>query len=175
VQEDDAAREALLDLLTRARAAGARVAYDGNYRPRLWPDAATARAWHRRFLGLTDIALVTADDEAALHDATSGQAALEATMARLAAAGVAERVVKLGAEGALVAGPGQPTPLRAPTPQSLDPVDTTGAGDAFNGAFLAARLGGANLHAAALAGHALAGRVVMRRGAVLPRADAGAA
>jgi 2-dehydro-3-deoxygluconokinase len=169
VQEDDAAREALLDLLTRARAAGARVAYDGNYRPRLWPDAATARAWHRRFLGQTDIALVTADDEAALHDAASEEAALKATVARLEKAGVTERIVKLGAEGALVAGPGQSTPLRVPAPRSLKPVDTTGAGDAFNGAFLAARLGGADLSAAALAGHALAGRVVMRRGAILPR------
>lgn len=65
-----------------------------------------------------------------------------------AAHGVA--VVKLGAAGALVAEGGTVT-ARVPG-VAADAVDTTGAGDAFAGGFLAARLTGADLAEAAAAG-----------------------
>lgn len=65
-----------------------------------------------------------------------------------AAHGVA--VVKLGAAGALVAERGTLT-ARVPG-AAADAVDTTGAGDAFAGGFLAARLSGADLAEAAAAG-----------------------
>jgi len=48
-------------------------------------------------------------------------------------------------------------------------VDTSGAGDSFNGAYLAARLRGAEPPEAARAGLALAARVVGHAGAVIPR------
>jgi 2-dehydro-3-deoxygluconokinase len=48
-------------------------------------------------------------------------------------------------------------------------VDTTGAGDAFNAAYLAARLEGRTPEAAVRAGQALAGQVVGSPGAILPR------
>ncbi len=51
----------------------------------------------------------------------------------------------------------------------MQPVDTTGAGDSFNAGYLAARLTGASPVDAARAGHALAGRVIMHRGAIIPR------
>ena len=50
-------------------------------------------------------------------------------------------------------------------------VDTTAAGDSFAGAYLAARLSGADPAVAAAAGNRLAARVVQHRGAVIP-ADA---
>ncbi|MCH0543109.1 sugar kinase [Streptomyces sp. MUM 203J] len=50
-------------------------------------------------------------------------------------------VVTLGAEGALLAAGGEVL-ARVPAPR-VDPVDTTGAGDAFTGTFLAAYLSGA--------------------------------
>ena len=51
-------------------------------------------------------------------------------------------VVKLGADGCRAAGPG--VDLRVPASR-VRAVDTTGAGDVFNGAFLASRLRGAPL------------------------------
>ena len=55
-------------------------------------------------------------------------------------------------------------------PQSVvDPVDTTAAGDSFNAGYIAGRIGGASPHEAALAGHRLAGAVIMSPGAVIPR------
>lgn len=59
-------------------------------------------------------------------------------------------VVTLGADGALVAESGKVT-ARVPA-YPAEPVDSTGAGDAFTGAFLAARLCGADAATAAEAG-----------------------
>ncbi|MFD7971723.1 carbohydrate kinase family protein [Streptomyces clavifer] len=60
-------------------------------------------------------------------------------------------VVTLGDRGALLAAGGAVT-ARVPAPAVRDPVDSTGAGDAFTGAYLAALLAGADDAAAAVAG-----------------------
>ena len=78
-------------------------------------------------------ALPTFPDEHALF----GDATPDDTVARLQAAGVAEIVVKNGEAPAVVALAGSRTPCPAITVER--PVDTTGAGDSFNGAYLAAR------------------------------------
>ena len=89
------ARQALAEFLAGYRARGGRVAFDSNYRPRLWPDVATARAEVARFWALTDVGLPSLDDELALY----GEAGEAAVLARLAAAGVARGALKRGAEG----------------------------------------------------------------------------
>ena len=151
----------LFALLAEARAKGVQVAFDGNYRPRLWgPDRAATQATYARMLALTDICLATADDEALLW----GDANADATHTRLTKAGVAEVVVKCGPEGALIA-PGQHV---AATPDPA-PVDTTAAGDSFNAGYLDARLKGQPPEAAAAAGNRLAGRVIRYPGALIPR------
>ncbi len=156
-------RAVLFDALDRARAAGARVVFDGNYRPRNWSAVAQARAAMDAMLDRVDIVLTSAEDEGAVH----GDADAQATVMRLRARGIEEIVVKLGSEGALVAGPAGATRLPA-TP--LGPVvDTTAAGDSFNAAYLAARLGGRDAVAAAQAGHLLAGSVIAHPGAIIPR------
>ncbi|MFD7263554.1 carbohydrate kinase family protein [Streptomyces sp. NPDC059874] len=71
-------------------------------------------------------------------------------------------VVTQGAAGALVAERGRITAEVAAEP--AEAVDTTGAGDAFTGAFLAARLSGADPTEAARAGCRAAGQAVTRLG-----------
>lgn len=67
-------------------------------------------------------------------------------------------VVKRGAAGALIARKGE---VRAEIPAPpATAVDSTGAGDAFTGAFLAARLGGAGLSEAAVEGCGAGARAV---------------
>jgi sugar/nucleoside kinase (ribokinase family) len=71
-------------------------------------------------------------------------------------------VVKLGADGAVVAAPGT-TPARVAAQPALV-RDTTGAGDAFCAGFLAAWLAGAPLSAAAASGGRAAALAVSRFG-----------
>ena len=101
-----AAREALASFLAGYREQGGRVAFDSNYRPRLWPDAATAKAEVARFWALTDIGLPSLDDELALY----GEADEAAVLARLAAAGVRRGALKRGRRGSAPARGGRTAP-----------------------------------------------------------------
>jgi sugar/nucleoside kinase (ribokinase family) len=83
---------------------------------------------------------------------------------RLRAAGFAEVVVKLGSAGCLVVGPGLDAPAALPAPPT-DVVDLTGAGDAFAGAYAAARLSGHAPLAAARRGAIAAAMVIECSGA----------
>lgn len=152
----EAGRGALLDLARRVRAAGGRVAFDSNYRARLWESADIARAVHARALACADTGLPTLEDENALL----GLSDPAAVAGHWRGAGVAEIVVKLGAAGCWIDGE------TVPPPAPLTPRDTSGAGDAFNAGYLHARLAGAAPAVAANAGHTLAGWVVMRAGAI---------
>ena len=153
--------------LKAAKLCGARVAIDGNYRPRGWGvnDAGLTRARQvfERFFRLADVALPTFDDEQMLW----GDASIEATTARLQSWGIGEVVIKLGANGAQVCSDG--TSVHVPVPAPVTAVDTTAAGDSFNAAYLAARLNRELPVAAARAGHVLAGAKVGYRGAIMPR------
>ncbi len=151
------ARQALFALCARVRARGGKVAFDGNYRPRLWPDVATAIDARDQAIACADIGLPTLDDETLL----SGETSADAVAAHWQRCGADEVIVKLGAQGCRL-----PDGTLLPPPERLSPVDTSGAGDAFNAGYLDARTKGAIPSAAALQGHILAGWTIMRRGAI---------
>ncbi len=158
---DDECRSLFLDFLMGYRIAGGLVAFDSNYRPQLWSDRNTAQHWIKRAWRCCDIALPSADDEAALFDDIS----TDDTLHRLRAYGIRLGVLKNGANGPL------------PLDQSVSlggfsaashVVDTTAAGDSFNGAFLASLARGSTLQEAARCGHDMARYVVGQRGAIVP-------
>lgn len=154
-------RDRLIDGLAQLRASGTRIAFDSNYRPALWPDAATARGQIERAWRLADIGLPSVDDEIALF----GDADAAGVISRLNAWGVVDGALKCGAKG--------PRPLdgAAVPPCEAAPkvIDSTAAGDSFNGGYLAARLSGEDGTTALERGHALARLVVQHRGAIVPR------
>lgn len=160
---DDAGRDVLVRQLDRVRERGGKVVFDGNFRPRGWPDLATARAAFSTVLARTDIALPSADDERGLW----GDPSITATIERLRSFGVPEIVVKDGARGCVLAD--QRSELMVPARPDVPVVDTTAAGDSFNAAYLAARLRGCAPPDAAARGHVLAAAVIGAIGAILPR------
>ncbi|MFP3962178.1 sugar kinase [Actinomadura fulvescens] len=157
-----AARERLVAVLAETRRRGGRVAYDGNYRPSGWPSPRAAADAANAVLAHTDIALPSLDDDRLVHGDTDAGACV----ARLRSSGVGEIVVKLGADGCVIADARTTEPIPAVPGAAV--VDTTSAGDAFNGAYLAARLAGAVPRAAAEAGTRLAAEVIAHPGALLP-------
>jgi 2-dehydro-3-deoxygluconokinase len=150
-----------------ARGNGAKIAFDGNFRPRAWRgDLTRARTVFAEALKRVDIALPAYDDEAVLW----GDPSPEATIERLQAFGVNEIVVKNGPNSALVARAGERDAV--PVPETIVPVDQSAAGDGFNAGYLAARLSGSKPVEAAAAAHRLAGQVIRHRGSIVPRAGA---
>jgi 2-dehydro-3-deoxygluconokinase len=150
--------------LQEARRHGALIAFDSNYRKRLWGEAPEpARAAFASASALADIVLPSLDDERLLW----GDASPETVLRRYSQAGVKECVVKDAGGGAYILEDGAVRHI--PVPEKVEPVDTTAAGDSFNAAYLAARGKGRPAVEAASFGHRLAAIVVSHRGAIVPR------
>ena len=132
--------------------------YDSNYRPRLWDSTDHARQITRSMWHRADIALPSIDDEMALFDETAEQ--------------VEKRFTTFRGNGALKRGADGPVSLGEcviqPYPPAAQVVDTTAAGDSFNGGYLAALFSGKSQAQALRAGHDLAAQVVQHRGAIIP-------
>ena len=160
---DAAGRDRLLAALVQARRDGAKVSFDPNIRPGLWTSSDEIRQTIPRFLDVTDIALPSFDDEAAHF----GDATPAATIMRLATSGIREIVVKNGA-GAVTARINAQE-LEVKTPSVTSVIDTSGAGDAFNAGYLAARLLGRDPEVSIAEGQAIAGQVIGCRGARIPK------
>jgi 2-dehydro-3-deoxygluconokinase len=156
-----------LAVLEMARKAGAKVAFDGNFRPHGWKgDLGRARTVFIEALKRVDVALPTFDDEAVLW----GDPSPESTVERMQAFGIDEVVVKNGPNSALLATGGKRE--HVPVPEVVEPIDTLAAGDGFNAGYLAARLAGAGPLDATMAAHRLAAQVIRHRGAIMPRTGA---
>lgn len=157
----DETRRDLFGFLKRFRADGGLVAYDSNFRPRVWPEPPTARSVNDEMYRLTDIALPSLDDEMALFGETSP----EAVVARLMTCGVRLGAVTHGAVGLSPIPPETCAPTLEMAPRV---VDTTAAGDSFNAGVIAALVKGDDLSRALAAGHDLAVRVLGVEGAICP-------
>lgn len=158
-----AVRGGLLDWVSDFRERGGLFAFDSNYRPKLWESVDAARQAVSRAWRNCDIALPSVDDEMALFGDRDAQSAL----ARLEAYGIGIGALKRGADGPVpINGAVDPAPRFEPAEKV---VDTTAAGDSFNGAFLAVYLAGKSLGEAMLAGHDRAARVIGMRGAIVPK------
>lgn len=157
---EGAGRGHLFAALAAARAAGARVVFDPNLRPRLWPDAATMCRVVMEAAALSDIVLPSHEDEATFF----GDADVQATADRYAAAGAGLVIVKNGGGEMLTR---DEAAYASHAPEVVDTiVDTTAAGDSFNAGFLAAWLAGGDVAASVRAGAQLAARVIGQRGAL---------
>jgi 2-dehydro-3-deoxygluconokinase len=156
----DTARAACFKAIAIARAAGIKVSVDTNLRLRLWP-IEIARDVITQAIDQCDIALPSLDDITHI----SGLSDPDEIIAWCHARGPQVVALKLGAEGALVSD-GSARHRIAPFP--CKPVDATGAGDAYGGAFLARLLAGDDAHRAGRYAAACAALSTQGYGAVEP-------
>lgn len=152
-------RKRLMETLNRARAAGGKVAFDTNFRPRGWPDRDVAQRVFNDFFEVSDIVLASVED----LDLCFGEAMSAAAADRICAP---ELIVKHLEPACRVRAKGIDQVVVAAPVERV--VDTTAAGDSFSAAYLAARVTGAGPVEAAIAGHRLAGVVVRYPGAIIP-------
>ncbi|MFO1216783.1 MAG: sugar kinase [Burkholderiaceae bacterium] len=129
-----------LAAMAAAREAGASISFDTNLRLKLW-SLERARAVTTDALRSCDIALPSLDDMTAL----TGLTAPDAIVDHCLALGARTVALKLGAEGAIVADARERHRI---APHPCRPVDATGAGDTFGGAFVARLLAGDGLREA---------------------------
>jgi fructokinase len=154
------ARSRLFGFVERARGHDCTVVFDPNSRPELWPDAATYERTLEGMLALTDIAKVAREDLAGTRFAAPDS---------LLDAGPHTAFVTRGANGARVVADGHapwgPTE-RDHAGYRVNPVDTTGAGDAFLAGVLSALVDGESLDEVLAFANVLAALTTTESGAV---------
>ncbi|WP_404420210.1 sugar kinase [Thalassospira australica] len=162
----DTDRKTLIDIAENFAQQGGKVCFDTNHRPRLWADQDIAIAAYLAIAPHCHTVLPTFDDDSALF----GDATPDATAKRWHSLGATEVVVKCGGEPTFYSIKGGKTGTITP-PRITDIVDTTSAGDSFNGSYLAARNAGLDVPAAIAVAQKVAGRVISRRGALVDISD----
>lgn len=160
---DDGSRSKLLAAIEKAKQQGTKIAFDNNYRETLWKDKKQARYWFEKAFAFVDIALPSFDDAKLLF----GDKDMQATAKRVRGYGVDEIVVKRGDKGYLLVS-GDKEKLVEVEPATIV-VDTTAAGDSFNGGYLAARLLSHSVEVSANYATILAKTVIAYPGAIIPR------
>jgi 2-dehydro-3-deoxygluconokinase len=160
------ARAACDAAIAIARAAGVKVSYDTNLRLRLW-DLETARQTIHATVPRCDVLVPSLDDSQELTGLKTPEEITDFYL-KLGAPIVA---LKMGHDGALLALPGQRIRI---APHKVEAVDATGAGDTFDGAFLARLLDGDEPEKAARYANVAAALKTQDYGAVspIPRKDA---
>lgn len=125
----DSAAQAVAAAIGAAREAGVLVSYDPNLRPALWAPE-RFRPTVEATLKLADIVLPSLEDAALL----TGAADPDRTLDWFLGFGPRIAALTLGSEGAMIATPERRRRIAAPAANVLD---ATGAGDCFDGNFLA--------------------------------------
>ncbi|MFC4359984.1 carbohydrate kinase family protein [Halobium salinum] len=160
-------RSAVVDFAERAGDAGAVVSFDPNARPERWGEFTYADSVERGF-GLADVVKATPEDLAEMGvEGDAPELARE-----ICEHGPHTVIVTLGGEGAYAYATadapwseGRETEVRHDG-YAVDPVDTTGAGDAFTAGAVRALSNGVGLEEALAFGNAVAATTTTAEGAM---------
>jgi 2-dehydro-3-deoxygluconokinase len=158
---DEQQRKTLFDCLSACKKNGALIVFDSNFRPKLWESEhamidATIQGYH-----VSSLAMPTRQDEMAIFCDASEQSMVD----RIRSYGVSEVVIKDGPAACSIWIDDQR--VSVPAVAVSQPVDTTGAGDSFNGAYIASRIAGKTGEESARIAHQVAAQVIMTKGALV--------
>lgn len=124
---NEPSRSSAFDAIRRMKAAGGYISFDPNLRDEVWQNPAEIKPVVMEAIALADVVKFSLEELAFLTDSTSMEQGLASFNNKLV-------LVTLGAKGVWCVFEHQGRLL---TGQKVNPVDTTGAGDAFVGGLLA--------------------------------------
>ncbi len=156
-------RQKLWRFIFELKAAGTKIIFDPNYRPTLWSSLNETRAAYAAAFELADIALPGVDDHMVLYNAKSA----EDVATFLEQFAIGEIIIKNGSQGMLLSVDGKRSYIDVDPVENV--VDTTSAGDAFNGAYLSARLLGRSAEQAANFAAKVSACIIQHKGAIVDK------
>jgi 2-dehydro-3-deoxygluconokinase len=149
--------------LRQLKAAGVKIVFDPNYRARMWKDKAeTIQAYEQAFK-LADIALPGVEDLDSLYGITSVEGVIEFCQSF----SISELVIKNGPASVITILDGEKEVHQVKPVETV--VDTTSAGDSFNGVYLGARIADESIADAVSKASKSAGFVIQHKGAIAPK------
>lgn len=154
-------REFFLSVLRDMKLAGATIAFDPNFRRKLWSSDDEMMSATIKGYEVASLALPTFTDEQSVFNDKSPSDCAK----RIADYGASETIVKDGPNPSLALVDGEIIIVAPDIVEGI--VDTTGAGDSFNAGYIAARLANHNFADAMKIAHRVAAQVICERGALL--------
>ncbi len=153
--------EIFWQFLAEIKQMGVQIIFDPNYRVALWKDEQTARLAFDQAFQLADVALPGVEDHMVLYGAASANDVAN----HLEGIGIKEIVIKNGPASILISENGERSIIDVMPAEKV--IDTTSAGDAFNGGYLSAKAMGHSVKSAALFASDVAKCVIQHKGAIV--------
>lgn len=157
-------RELFWGLLSKMQAEGALVVFDPNYRPALWENVKTAKQEIEKAFTLSDWLMPGLDDFKSLYAMNT----VEECLAFCEQFDFSELVLKQGEKSVHVINSDGHKEFEIV--KSTKVVDTTSAGDAFNGVYLGSRLQNLSPQISTKLANYAASKVIETPGAIMPAA-----
>lgn len=159
----DEDKQALIDFVQALKAKGARVAFDPNYRPKMWSSLEHAVEWTNKAYSISDIVFPGLED----HQDMYNQQTKEEIIAYFEQFSATEIIVKCGGDGVFGFDNGVESHL--PFTPAAKQVDSTAAGDSFAGTYMGARSIGKSVADSVIDAARVARLVVQHPGAIIDK------
>jgi len=156
-------REKFWQMITGLKAQGIQIVFDSNYRSRLWDDEQDAVEQFNLAFQVSDIVFAGVEDFFLLYQIGSFNAVAEL----LKNYDINEVVIKNGSERVISIDNGKEN--FSPVVPADNIVDSTSAGDSFNGAYLAAKIKGQGVLEAVKFASEVAALVIQHSGAIIDK------
>jgi len=148
-------------MVEKLKSAGVTIIFDPNYRARMWSSPDEAKQEYHQAFTLSNIALPGVDDFKQLYQLNTAEEVITFSEAYT----FDELVIKNGEQGVVYIKGNKRTDIAITPVENV--VDTTSAGDSFNGVFVGARTAGTNSNDAIKLASASAALVIQHKGAIV--------
>lgn len=158
----DEDKEYLFDIIAAMKQKGSKIAFDPNYRAKMWRDEKHAIEWFTRAFQISNIVLPGLDEQQDLFN----QKSVEDVTTFMLNLGVNEVIIKAGKDGVYGVSADNENCHVAFNPAPKQ-IDSTAAGDSFAGTYLSSRLTGDSIKQSIINADSVAREVVQHSGAII--------